>query len=136
MMAGSPGRRLGQGLTAVYALYALVWISLEGTLANTLIMGVGGTAVSLVWFMQRYWGERPSSLWQWLGKTAVMGLFCGLGSGLLTLLFMAVKTGLHAHGPEFTPQQIAWVWQRIPLWALIGLLGGLGMGMVTVNSEQ
>ncbi|MBK6712462.1 MAG: hypothetical protein IPG51_19355 [Chloroflexi bacterium] len=92
-------------LTAVYILYALVWISLEGSLAGVVIMGTGTTAVSLAYLAQRYLGGRSWSLRAWLGRTAVLGLLFGLGSGVLTLVFMAVKTGLHAHGPEFTPNK-------------------------------
>ncbi len=123
-------------LTAVYILYALVWMSLEGSLVGVVIMGAGTTAVSLAYLAQRYLGGRSWSLRAWLGGTAVLGLLFGLGSGLLTLAFMAVKTGLHAHGPEFTPQQIAWVWQQTPLWAAVGLLAGLGLGMITANGTR
>ena len=122
-------------ITAVYALYALVWISLEGGLINTLIMGVGGTAVSGAYLARRVVAKRPLALWRWLAGTAVLGLLFGLGCGLLTLFFMAVKTGLHAHGPEFTPIEIAWVWQRTPLWAFVGLLAGLGLGMLVGRDE-
>ena len=62
--------------------------------------------------------------------TAVFGALLGLGSALFTLLFMAVKTGLHAHGPEFTAEEVNWVVQQIPLWTVVGLLGGLGLGLL------
>jgi len=123
-------------VTAVYILYALVWMSLEGSLVRVVIMGAGTTAVSLAYLTRRFWSNRTLPRGVQLGGTAVLGLLFGLGSGLLTLLFMAVKTGLHAHGPEFTPQQIAWVWQQTPLWALAGLLAGLGLGMITLNGER
>jgi NhaP-type Na+/H+ or K+/H+ antiporter len=58
-----------------------------------------------------------------------------LGSSLLTLVFMAIKTGLHAHGPEFTLQEIQWVSQQTPLWAAVGLLIGLGLGMLTARQS-
>ena len=57
----------------------------------------------------------------------------GLGFGLLTLLIMAVKTGLHGHGPEFSPAEISWVIDQIPLWSLVGLLAGLGVGIVAIG---
>jgi hypothetical protein len=62
--------------------------------------------------------------------TAVSGLALGAGSGLLSLLFMAVKTGLHAHGPEFSQAEIAWVWNGMLLWTTVGLLVGLGLGLI------
>jgi hypothetical protein len=43
---------------------------------------------------------------------------------------MAVKTGLHAHGPEFTPAEINWVLQQTPIWTAAGLLAGLGLGQI------
>jgi hypothetical protein len=50
---------------------------------------------------------------------------------------MAVKTGLHAHGPEFSPSQIAWVMGQVPWWTSAGLLAGVGLAMiVTVISQK
>jgi NhaP-type Na+/H+ or K+/H+ antiporter len=54
----------------------------------------------------------------------------GLGSALLILFLMALKTGLHAHGPEFSAIEVSWVLQQIPLWAAAGLAGGLGVGLL------
>lgn len=122
-----------RGLTAVYLLYALIWIPLEGSLYRAVAMGVATTAVLLAHGWQRYGVGRMLSLGRRLGKTAVFGLLFGAGSSLLTLLAMAVKTGLHAHGPEFTPVEIVWVWQQLPLWAAAGLLAGLGVGLVISN---
>lgn len=122
-----------RGLTAVYLLYALIWIPLEGNLRRAVAMGVVTTAVLLMHGWQRYGAGRVVSLGRWLGKTAVFGLLFGAGSSLLTLAAMAVKTGLHAHGPEFTPAEIIWVWQQLPLWAMAGLLAGLGAGLVIGN---
>lgn len=123
-----PGLR---GITVVYALFVFVWIALEGAMSNALGMGVGTTAVLLAHLAQYFLGGRAFSARRWWGITAVGGLLLGLGSGLLTLFFMAVKTGLHAHGPEFTPQEITWVINQIPLWTVVGLLAGLGLGLVT-----
>lgn len=94
-------------------------------------MGVGTTAVSVAYAIQYFLGGRTFSGKQWVGITAVLGLLFGLGSGLLTLLFMVIKTGLHAHGPEFTPPEVTWIMQQVPLWTAVGLLAGLGLGMVT-----
>ncbi len=58
------------------------------------------------------------------------GLLFGLGSVFLTLFFMAMKTGLHAHGPEFTSFEINWVLQQAPIWAAAGVVAGLGLGLL------
>lgn len=99
-------------------------------------MGVSTTAVVLAYLMQHFLGGRTFSVKQWLGITAVLGLIFGLSSGLLTLLFMAVKTGLHAHGPEFTPPEVTWVIQQTLWWTIVGLMAGLGLGMVTSKSRN
>ena len=94
------------------------------------------TAVSLTYLSQHFLGGRTFSVKQWWGITAVLGLLLGLGSGLLTLLFMAVKTGLHAHGPEFTPPEVTWLLQQILLWTAVGLLAGLGLGLLTSKGKN
>lgn len=123
-------------LTAVTVLYAFIWIGLEGSLWRVMLLGVSITAVTLGYLLQKRWGGQTVSRRKGLGLTAVSGLLFGLGSGLLTLLFMAVKTGLHAHGPEFTPREILWVTQQIPLWAVAGLFAGLGIGVVIIENGK
>ena len=115
----------------LFAVYTAVWIALEGELWRVVVMGVGSTAVSLSYGWQKWLGGRLVDGWKWWGVTAVTGLLFGLGSGLFSLVFMAVKTGLHAHGPEFTPAEINWVLQQIPTWAVAGLLAGLGLALLT-----
>ncbi|MCP5097519.1 MAG: hypothetical protein GY943_18390 [Chloroflexi bacterium] len=109
-------------------------MSLEGMLWRTVIMGVGATAVSSLQLLQKYGNGRFIPLKQWVMITAVSGLLVGAISIGATLLFMIIKTGLHAHGPEFTPSEISWVVQQLPLWAIIGLLAGSGLGLLTRNS--
>jgi NhaP-type Na+/H+ or K+/H+ antiporter len=99
-------------------------------------MGVSTTAVSLAYVTQHFLGGREFSVKQWVGITAVLGLLFGLGSGLLTLLFMVVKTGLHAHGPEFTPPEVTWIIQQTVWWMVVGLLAGLGLGMITGKTRD
>jgi hypothetical protein len=123
-------------ITVLMGIYAVIWISLEGLLWREIILGVGVTAVSLLHLLQKYGGGHVVSLAKWVGATATLGLLLGLGSSLLTLVFMAVKTGLHAHGPEFTLQEIQWVSRQIPLWAVAGLLIGISLGMLTANDHK
>jgi hypothetical protein len=123
-------------ITAVYALYAFIWISLEGSLAGVILMGMSTTAVLLLYLGQQFLGGHVFSVKQWLGITAVLGLLFGLGSGIFSLLFMIIKTGLHAHGPEFTPPEVNWLMQQILWWAIVGLLAGLGLGMILAKGKN
>ncbi len=130
-----PKRWLGW-LTAVWGVYALVWIGLEGELWQTVALG-GSTAVLLAANGWRRWGEkRPLVTRSFLLLITLSGFLIGLFSALFTLFFMALKTGLHAHGPEYTPQEIAWVVQQIPFWAGTGLLSGFGVGLLWLASGR
>ncbi len=122
-------------LTAVVGVYGVIWIGLEGGLWRSVLLAVGVTAVSLLYLLQKYLGGRVLPMGKWLGVTAVSGLLLGLGSSLLTLLLMAVKTGLHGHGPEFSLAEIEWVINQIPLWTAVGLLIGLGIGMIGAGQK-
>lgn len=115
------------------SLYGVVWISLEGALWQVMVMGVGITAVSVLYLVQRLLGGRRLSVAGWLAITAVLGTATGAASVLMTLAFMAVKTGLHAHGPEFTPTEITWTLAQLPLWSIIGLLVGTAVGFLTAG---
>lgn len=113
-----------------WGIYALVWIGLEGELWQTVALG-SSTAVLLVAYGWRRWGrKRPLATRPFLLLSTLSGFLTGLFAALFTLFFMALKTGLHAHGPEYTPQEIAWVVQQIPFWASAGLLVGLGIGLL------
>ena len=63
---------------------------------------------------------RAVALW------AAGGLAYGVGLVLLTLLLMAIKTGLHAHGPEYAGREIVWVWNQLPCLGRRGGAGGAG----------
>jgi hypothetical protein len=124
-------------LTVLWGIYAAVWITLEGALWRVIVMGVGVTAVATATLIQKYMGGKRLPAWKWMGVTAVTGLAIGFFSAILTLVFMAVKTGLHAHGPEFRPQEISWLIQQIPFWTTGGFLAGLGVGLIrTGTSDQ
>lgn len=117
-------------LTIVWAVYAVIWISLEGHLVQAILLGVGTTAVLVAHLAQRLLAGRRFSLARWFGITAVVGLGLGSGSVILTLLAMVFKTGLHAHGPEFSPAEIEWVISQFPLWSIVGFLLGVGFGLL------
>jgi len=114
----------------LWAAVAVAWVILEGNLGWTVLFGILTAFMAVGMIVKRTLAGRNLSLRMWLTVTAFIGLLFGLGSAILTLLFMAVKTGLHAHGPEFTSFELNWVLQRAPIWAAAGLIGGLGLGLL------
>jgi hypothetical protein len=122
-----PGLRT---LTALGGIYALVWISLEGSLPGVIILAVTATFLGLAHGSTRLLGGRAMGPFTWIGAFVFGGMALGLGAAMLTLLFMAVKTGLHGHGPEFTQEEVIWVARQTPLWTAAGFLAGLGLGLL------
>ncbi len=122
-----------KGITILLGIFAVTWISLEGRLPQIVLMGVGVTAVSMLHLMQNKLGGREIKVGSWVGLTAVFGTLAGLISVGITLIFMAVKTGLHGHGPEFTLAEIEWIIQQLPLWGTIGLLCGSAIGFISAG---
>lgn len=116
--------------TILWAIYSLIWISLEGHLTRVIIMAVSTTLIAAGHFAQRYATNKQLSLPQWLIATTTTGTLLGFGIAILTLVFMGIKTGLHAHGPEFTATELNWLLQQIPFWSLLGSLTGLGLGLI------
>lgn len=117
-------------LVVAWSLYGVVWIGLEGELRQVLIMGVGAAVLVAGYGLLRWGRKRPLTLHTFLLACALFGLMAGLFSAPFTLFFMALKTGLHGHGPEYTLQEIEWVSRQIPIWSVSGLLSGLGLGLL------
>jgi hypothetical protein len=117
-------------LAILTAVYGLIWMSLEGNLVQVVLLGTAVSVTLTGHFVQRYIGGRYFRLPGWLAAAQAGGLLAGLGSGILTFCFMALKTGLHGHGPEYSAAEIEWVLGMIPLWGLAGLAAGLGLGLL------
>ncbi|MBK8904828.1 MAG: hypothetical protein IPM53_26850 [Anaerolineaceae bacterium] len=117
-------------LLGLWVVYTAVWISLEGALVQVVIMGVATAVLLLGYGWQRWLGGKTVGRGWAVLVTAVAGGLFGVGSVLLTFVFMAVKTGLHAHGPEFTQAEIGWVWNAAPWGTAVCLLVGLGIGLI------
>ena len=123
-----PHFKAAAGLTLAYAL---VWMALEGALWRDLILAAAVVALAVASLLLRFLGGRALSAGQWVAIAMVAGLIASVALPLVTLFLMALKTGLHAHGPEYTPQEIAWVWRQIPLWTLVGGIAGFGIGLLS-----
>jgi len=123
-------------LAVLTAVYGIVWIAMEGELSRAIIMAFLSTAWISGFLIQRFLGGRTLSATGWIVAFAGIGVLFGVSVALLTLVFMAVKSGLHGHGPEFTQEQIEGVLRQLPLWGIAGLLGGLGLGLITAKYNR
>lgn len=112
------------------ALWGVVWMSLEGDLRRVTLSAIALVALLLLVGLERWLGGRQVALGRWLLLSVVAGLLWGAGSVLMTLFLMALKTGIHNHGPEFTPIEILWVWAQLDLWTALGGLVGAALGML------
>lgn len=122
-------------LTVIVALYGVVWIGLEGALWQVLLLGAGLALLGAAYFVQRVLGGRQIAPGRWLLLCGLLGVVIGAGCVLLVLLLMTVKTGLHGHGPEFTPSEITWVMDQLSLWAIAGLIAGIGLGVLALAAR-
>jgi tetrahydromethanopterin S-methyltransferase subunit F len=128
-----PGLKIA---TIVVALLGAIWLTLEGDILWSLLMALMVLAVSVGYLVQRFLGGRKFSLPQGLAIAAAIGLAAGLIFAPLVMVFMAIKTGLHGHGPEFTQEEIMWAFDRILLWAVIGLMTALGLALLYIGFGQ
>lgn len=126
----------GRILFILFGIYAVIWAILEGNIARDVVMS--GLTLALVgWSIaRRVLAGRAFGIARWLPATTLVGLAFGLGLTMLTLFFMALKTGLHAHGPEYTLTEIAWVWQQLLLWVAVGGVVGLGLGLISAGLQR
>lgn len=125
----------------VVGVLAIGWIALEGDVGREIVMamliGLPGLAYLVTRLAQRTaLGGRRLSMGRWLLLMGVAGVLAGAGVALMTLFLMALKTGLHAHGPEYSAGEIAWVWAQLPLWAAVGGLAGLGVGALAAAGRR
>ncbi|MCO5186664.1 MAG: hypothetical protein M9918_00430 [Anaerolineae bacterium] len=115
---------------AAFGLSFLVWTQVEGNFRNVVLLGVSGALLG-GWTIWRRWiAKRIATRIQFAVAMTASGLAAGLATPMLILLGMAIKQGLHGHGPEYTTAQVATVTQSI-LWSgLVGLLFGMAAGLL------
>jgi hypothetical protein len=123
-------------LVVVWGMTAVLWTVPEGDLQREGLFAVFTVFTGLTHFFRRYMAGRRLPAWQGLAIPALWGFLLGAGSVLMTLFLMAVKTGLHAHGPEFSAAEVSEVWRRLPLWSLAGTIGGLGLGLLLLTRSS
>jgi hypothetical protein len=122
-----PGLRI---LFIFWAVSAVIWSALEGNLLRLQLFAVLTAVTAAAFLFQRLMAGRRFAVGTGILAAVLWGLALGVGSALMALFLMAVKTGLHGHGPEFMAVDIANVLGHLPLWSLVGLLSGLGFGLL------
>ena len=66
-------------LTILVAVYAIVWISLEGKLWQALLLSAGIVLLVAGYIAQRFLGGKRLSSKKWVGVVAIGGLLMGSG---------------------------------------------------------
>jgi len=122
-----PGVRL---LVILLGLFFVLWMPFEGDLRLVVALGVWTALTVTALLAQRLLTGRWLRAWQFTLVSFGLGVILGFSAPLFILLLMALKTGLHGHGPEFTMDEILWVQRQLPLWFGAGGLAGLGAGLV------
>ena len=114
----------------LWGLYALLWTRLEASLARDGLLAGWGLALLGVWLVARAFGGRALGAGQVAALGAAVGLAWGAALGPAVLLLMALKTGLHGHGPEYTAAQIGWVVAQWVWWVGAGGIAGVGLALL------
>lgn len=117
-------------------LFGVLWISLEGDLRLSALIALMSVVAAVGFMIQRVFGGKTLNRFQAVGVFAAAGLAAGLIFTPLTLIYMALKTGLHGHGPEFSQSEILWIVDRALLWALTGLMAALGFLLLLMGAGQ
>ena len=120
----------------VLAICGLAWISLEGDPRWSSIMALITLLVGIGFLAKKLVRGRTINGKGWIVLLAGCGLVIGLLFGPATLFYMALKTGLHGHGAEFSRAEMLWFIDRILLWVVSGLLAGAGLGFLTSALKQ
>lgn len=117
----------------LWGLYALLWTRLEASLARDGLLAGWGLALLGVWLVARAFGGRALGAGQVAALGAAVGLAWGAALGPAVLLLMAVKTGLHGHGAEYSAAQVAAVVGQSVWWVGAGVVGGVGLALLALG---
>lgn len=110
--------------------FGLLWMALEGDLWRDVILAAAVVLLAVGSLIARLFGGQVLSVKQFVFLAAVAGLAAGAALPLVTIFLMALKTGIHAHGPEYTEREIAWVWNQLLVWAGAGAFFSLGVALL------
>lgn len=120
-------------------LVIMVWMPFEGIFWYVMSVGVLLTGLWGWVLHQRYknavlsrFGNSAAVVVYW----AVTGGMAGLSAPAVILGLMVLKTGVHAHGAEYTPLEILWVAHQFGPWLMYGTIIGLGIGLITTGHRS
>ena len=121
-------------------LMILGWMPFEGLLSRVVPVGILLTVIWIVVAVNRY-GEIAYRFFSgmMIGELVVWsaaGVVVGLLAPLTIIGLMILKTGIHAHGPEFTRLETWWVLNQFSDWGLLGLLSGFGFGLLKLAFKR
>jgi len=117
-------------------LASILWLALEGNLTLTACLAALLTALLIYEGLYRL---RRAESRRWSRSIALfppLGFLTGITVVLITLALMVLKSGLHAHGPEFTRDEFELVWRQGILLAISGLLCGTALAILTFKKGE
>ena len=114
----------------ILGIVILIWLPIEeSNKIFVLILSGLVCAWAGIWLIQ---GNHITKL-RTIIKYILVGGGAGLMMGLVAILLMAIKTGIHGHGtPDYTPEQIIEILLRTPFFVLGGVLIGVGGSLLRI----
>ena len=114
-------------------LVIMVWMPFEGIFWYVTSVGILLTGL-WVWVLHQRYKEFVLSRFISPSAAVVYWALTGGMAGLIApaaiLGLMVLKTGVHAHGAEYTPLEILWVANQFWRWLIFGGILGLGIGLI------
>ncbi|MBN1666698.1 MAG: hypothetical protein JW862_06405 [Anaerolineales bacterium] len=112
----------------------LLWLPFEDSHTHT-VLALG--SLTCVWFGLYFLHPIQVDSWKGFALHILAGTLAGMAVIPITLLLMALKTGLHAHPqPDFSGLQITSLLNRLPIWTTTGLVVGLALGWWRYQKSQ
>lgn len=117
-------------------MLALIWLPFEGNIFLVVPFGWLTGFTVLVLILSRFLHKTTFALPGWIVLWGGLGGIIGLLTPWLIVGLMILKTGVHAHGPEYTPAEIAWTLSQFPGWGVIGAGFGVGYGLLSASWQR
>jgi hypothetical protein len=114
----------------VLGIAILIWLPIEDSNeVGVLVLSGLICAWAGIWLLQ----ETDQTKLRTIFKYTIIGGGAGLLMGMVAILLMAIKTGIHGHGtPDYTPEQILEIISRTPIFVIGGALLGVGGGLLRI----